>query len=385
MGANIVVHQRAGDVMRILPRVNEGINEEWIDDRTRFSYDGLRRQRLVTPMVRGDNGLLKPCDWDDAFYAIADKISRSSGSEISALAGGLADAESLVALKDLMNRLGCENVCVEESFPNEGASTDIRSNYVLNTTIAAIEEADTLLLIGTNPRYEATLFNTRIRKSTIHNELKVALIGEKVNLSYGYDYLGQSAQVLEDILNDKHEYSKVLAKAKRPVIVLGSYALQRSDNNALFSLASRLAEKVRKQSNCPNEWRVFNVLHRWASQVAALDIGYKAGVASIRQQKPKILFMMGADEELVSRSDLDQKESFIVYQGHHGDRGAELADVVLPGAAYTEKDGTYVNTEGRAQKAQYVVAPPGKSREDWQILRALSEVFFCFYKVFIIK
>lgn len=374
LGANIVVHQRAGDVMRILPRVNEGINEEWIDDRTRFSYDGLRRQRLVTPMVRGTNGLLKPCDWDDAFYAIADKISRTSGSEIAALAGGLVDAESLVALKDLMNRLGSENVCVEEAFPNEGASTDIRSNYVLNTTIAAIEEADTLLLIGTNPRYEATLFNTRIRKSTIHNELKVALVGEKVNLSYGYDFLGQSAQVLEDILNDKHEYSKVLAKAKRPVIVVGSYALQRSDNNALFSLATRLAEKVRKQSNCPSEWRVFNVLHRWASQVAALDIGYKAGVASIRQQKPKILFMMGADEELVSRSDLNQKESFIIYQGHHGDRGAELADVVLPGAAYTEKDGTYVNTEGRAQKAQFVVAPPGKGREDWQILRALSEV-----------
>lgn len=165
LGSNIAVHHRAGDVMRILPRVNEDINEEWIDDKTRFSYDGLRRQRLITPMVRGSDGLLKPSDWDDALYAIADKLSRYSGNDIAALAGGLCDAESLVALKDLVNRLGSENVFVEEKFPTEGASTDLRANYLLNTSIAAVEEADLVLLIGTNPRYEATLYNTRIRKS----------------------------------------------------------------------------------------------------------------------------------------------------------------------------------------------------------------------------
>jgi NADH dehydrogenase (ubiquinone) Fe-S protein 1 len=167
LGSNIVVHHRAGDVMRILPRVNEDINEEWIDDKTRFAYDGLRRQRLVTPMIRGSDGILKACDWDDALYALADKITRYSSSEIAALAGGLADAESLVALKDLINRLGSDNVCVEEKFPGEGAGSDLRSNYLLNAGIASIEEADLVLLVGTNPRYEATILNTRIRKSRI--------------------------------------------------------------------------------------------------------------------------------------------------------------------------------------------------------------------------
>ena len=165
LGSNIVVHHRAGDVMRIQPRVNEDINEEWIDDRTRFAYDGLRRQRLVTPMIRGADGLLKACDWDDALYAIGDRVSRYRGADVAAVAGGLVDAESLVALKDLMNHLGSENVCVEEKFPSEGASSDLRSNYLLNTSIAAVEEADLLLLVGTNPRYEASIFNTRIRKS----------------------------------------------------------------------------------------------------------------------------------------------------------------------------------------------------------------------------
>ncbi|CAF0833742.1 unnamed protein product [Brachionus calyciflorus] len=372
LGSNIVVQHRAGDVMRILPRLNEDINEEWLDDKARFSYDGLRRQRLVTPMVRGHDGLLKPCEWDDAFYAIADKLSRASGSQIAALAGGLADAESLVALKDLMNRLGSENVFVEESFPGQASGTDLRSNYVANSGITNLEQADLVLLVGTNPRYEAPLYNTRIRKSLVHNELKVALIGSQVNLSYEYDYLGDSAQILEDLLNGKHEYSKFLAKAKKPLIVLGSAALQRKDGDALLNLATRLSEKLRTQNGCPNDWRVFNVLHRWASQVAALDIGYRSGIEQIKAQKPKILYLLGADEDLVSRVDGD--DTFIIYQGHHGDRGAEIADVVLPGAAYTEKSATYVNTEGRAQQASFVVAPPGKAKEDWQILRALSDV-----------
>ena len=164
LGANIVVHHRAGDVMRIQPRVNEDINEEWIDDRTRFAYDGLRRQRLVTPMIRGADGLLKPCDWDDALYAVADKVTRCSGAEIAALVGGLVDAEALVSLKDLCNRMGSENVCVEEKFVSEGAGADLRSSYLLNAGIAAIEEADLVLLVGTNPRYEATILNTRLRK-----------------------------------------------------------------------------------------------------------------------------------------------------------------------------------------------------------------------------
>jgi len=185
--------------------------------------------------------------------------------------------------------------------------------------------------------------------------------------------LGDSVNVLEELLQGTHAYNKLIAKAKNPMIVVGSGALQRADNSALFSLTSRLAQKVREQSGAPADWRVFNVLHRAASQVGALDIGYKAGVEAVRAQKPKVLYMLGADEGNLSRSDLP-KDAFVIYQGHHGDVGAEMADVVLPGAAYTEKNATYVNTEGRSQLTQLAVAPPGKAKEDWQILRALSEV-----------
>jgi len=374
LGSNIVVHQRAGEVMRVQPRINEDINEEWINDKTRFAYDGLRRQRLVTPMVRGSDNLLKPCDWDDAFYAIADKLSTLSGNDIAAVAGGLADAESLVALKDLMNKSGTENVCTEETFPTDGAGSDLRHNYLLNSGIASIEDADLVLLVGTNPRFEAPLLNTRIRKSNIHNEMRVGLIGEQVDLTYEYDYLGNSATALEELLAGTHSYSPFLKEAKKPMIIIGSSALQRGDNSALFSLTSKLAEQVRSNSGCEANWRVFNVLHRVASQVGALDIGFKAGVASIKAQKPKLVYLLGADEDLITRKDMNPNESFIIYQGHHGDKGAEMADVVLPGAAYTEKNATYVNTEGRAQQARLVVVPPGKAKEDWKILRALSDV-----------
>lgn len=373
LGSNIVVHQRAGEVMRIQPRINEDINEEWINDKTRFAYDGLRRQRLVTPMVRGSDNMLKPCDWDDAFYAIADKLSTTSASDIAAVAGGLVDAEALVALKDLMNKVGTESVCTEEVFPTAGAGSDLRHNYLLNSGIASVEDADLVILVGTNPRFEAPLFNTRLRKSMINNELRIAVLGTQVDLTYEYDYLGDSANVLEELLQGTHAYNKLIAKAKNPMIVVGSGALQRADNSALFSLTSRLAQKVSEQSGAPADWRVFNVLHRAASQVGALDIGYKAGVEAVRAQKPKVLYMLGADEGNLSRSDLP-KDAFVIYQGHHGDVGAEMADVVLPGAAYTEKNATYVNTEGRSQLTQLAVAPPGKAKEDWQILRALSEV-----------
>lgn len=374
VGSNIVVHMRAGDVMRIQPRINEDINEEWINDKTRFAYDGLRRQRLVTPMVRDSTGVLKQCEWDDALYAVADKMSTLSGSQMRAVAGGLVDAESLVALKDLFNRNGSENVFTEEFFPSEGAGSDLRHNYLLNTGIASVEDADLVLLVGTNPRFEAPLFNTRLRKSWINNDLRVGMIGTQVDLTYKYDYLGEETAILEALLNGTHEYSPFLKEAKNPMIVLGSSALQRPDSSALLSLTTRLAQKVREQNGCSTDWKVFNVLHRMASQVGALDIGYKSGsVSNLNAQKPKLVYLLGADEGVVSREQLG-KDTFIVYQGHHGDKGAEIADVVLPGAAYTEKNATYVNTEGRSQLSQLAVSPPGKAKEDWKILRALSEV-----------
>ncbi|KAK7109599.1 NADH-ubiquinone oxidoreductase 75 kDa subunit, mitochondrial-like [Littorina saxatilis] len=373
LGSNIVVSMRTNEVMRVLPRVNEDINEEWISDKTRFAYDGLKRQRLTTPFLKDANGQLMQTDWESAFLAIARKLQGVEGSQMAAVAGGLVDAEALTSLKDLMNRLGCETLCTEEIFPMDGSGTDFRSNYLMNTTIAGVEEADVVLFIGTNPRFEAPVFNARVRKSWIHNDLKVAMIGAPVDLTYEYEHLGETVDVIEKLAGGNHPFCKVLESAKRPMVVMGSSCLQRSDGSALHFMVSTLANRVKAASGADAEWRVLNVLHRVASQVAALDLGYSAGVSGVREAKPQMLFLLGADEGAITRSDLADG-AFVVYQGHHGDQGAQMADVILPGAAYTEKDATYVNTEGRAQLTRQAVTPPGMARNDWKVLRALSEL-----------
>ncbi|KAG9335578.1 hypothetical protein JZ751_004482 [Albula glossodonta] len=262
VGSNIVVTTRSGEVMRVLPRLNEDVNEEWISDKTRFAYDGLKRQRLTEPMVKNASGQLVPTSWEDALTRVAGVLQGAQGKEVAAIAGGLVDAEALVALKDLLNRLNSDTLCTEEVFPMGGAGTDLRSNYLLNTRIAGIEEADVLLLIGTNPRFEAPLFNARIRKSWLHNELQVALVGQNVDLSYSYEHLGDTAQVLQEIAAGTHPYSKVLAQAKRPVVVVGSACLQRADGAALHSAVSTIAQKARASSGVEDGWKVLNVLHR---------------------------------------------------------------------------------------------------------------------------
>uniref|UniRef100_A0A4W6G5V8 NADH-ubiquinone oxidoreductase 75 kDa subunit, mitochondrial n=1 Tax=Lates calcarifer TaxID=8187 RepID=A0A4W6G5V8_LATCA len=359
VGSNIVVSTRGGEVMRILPRLNEDINEEWISDKTRFlSYriKFLLEQYVIYDEISFSNGL-----------------QGVKGNDVAAVVGGLVDAEALISLKDLLNCLNSDNLCTEEVFPMAGAGSDLRSNYLLNTGIAGIEEADVLLLVGTNPRYEAPLFNARIRKGWLHNELQVALVGKEVDLSYTYDHLGESAKALQEIASGTHPFSQVLAKAKHPVVVVGSSCLQREDGAAIMAAVSTIAQNARVSSGVEETWKVLNVLHRVASQVAALDLGYKPGVDTIRKNPPKVLFLLGADADCITRQDLP-KDSFIIYQGHHGDVGAPMADIILPGAAYTEKCSTYVNTEGRAQQTRVAVSPPGMAREDWKIIRAISEL-----------
>ncbi|KAJ4924449.1 hypothetical protein JOQ06_000689 [Pogonophryne albipinna] len=373
VGSNILVSTRGGEVMRVMPRLNEDINEEWISDKTRFAYDGLKRQRLTQPMVKDDAGQLTPTTWEDALTRVAGALQSVQGNEVAAIAGGMADAETLVSLKDLLNRLDSENLCTEEVFPMSGAGTDLRSNYLLNTRIAGIEECDLLLLVGTNPRYEAPLFNARIRKSWLHNELRVAMVGHNVDLSFTYDHLGEETSVLKELANGTHPFCEVLSAAKRPVVVVGSSTLQREDGAAILSVVSSIAQNARTSSGVEEGWKVLNVLHRVASQVAALDLGYKAGVDAIRANPPKVLFLLGADAGCITRADLP-KDSLIIYQGHHGDVGAPMADIVLPGAAYTEKNATYVNTEGRSQHTRLAVSAPGMAREDWKIIRAVSEL-----------
>ncbi|XP_078480760.1 NADH-ubiquinone oxidoreductase 75 kDa subunit, mitochondrial-like isoform X2 [Lampetra planeri] len=373
VGSNIVVSTRGGEVMRILPRIHEDINEEWISDKTRFAYDGLKRQRLTQPLVKNESGQLVPTTWEDALTRVAGILQGVTGCDVAAVAGGLVDAETLISLKDLLNRLNSDTLCTEEVFPMAGAGSDLRSNYLLNTGIAGIEEADLLLLVGTNPRYEAPLVNARIRKSWLHNELQVALVGTNVDLSYTYDHLGESAEVLQEIASGSHPFAHVLAKAKHPVVVVGSSCLQREDGAAIMAAVSTIAQRARVSSGVEESWKVLNVLHRVASQVAALDLGYKPGVETIRENMPKVLFLLGADAGCITRQDLP-KDCVIIYQGHHGDAGASMADIILPGAAYTEKCSTYVNTEGRAQQTKVAVTPPGMAREDWKIIRAISEL-----------
>ncbi|NWY92816.1 NDUS1 oxidoreductase, partial [Loxia curvirostra] len=373
VGSNIVVSTRTGEVMRILPRLHEDINEEWISDKTRFAYDGLKRQRLTQPMVKNEKGVFVYTSWEDVLPRVAGVLQSVEGKDIAAVVGGLVDAEALIALKDLLNRLNCDMLCTEEIFPTAGAGTDLRSNYLLNTRIAGVEEADVLLLVGTNPRFEAPLFNARIRKSWLHNDLQVALVGTPVDLTYRYEHLGESPQILQEIASGKHAFSKVLDNAKKPMVVVGSAALQRSDGAAILAAVSSIAQNTRARSGAAADWKVMNILHRVASQVAALDLGFKPGVEAIRKGAPKVLYLLGADAGAITRQDLPEY-CFIIYQGHHGDVGAPMADIILPGAAYTEKAATYVNTEGRAQQTRVAVTPPGMAREDWKIIRAVSEL-----------
>ncbi|XP_034252909.1 NADH-ubiquinone oxidoreductase 75 kDa subunit, mitochondrial [Thrips palmi] len=371
LGSNIVVSTRTGEVLRILPRLNEEINEEWLSDKSRFACDGLKRQRLVAPMVKNEKGELVSCEWEDALVSVAKAMLRA-GEQTAAVAGGLADAESLVALKDLLNRLGGEALCTEHTFPQDGSGTDLRSSYLLNNKIAGIEEADLILLIGTNPRFEAPLLNARIRKTYIHKECDVALLGPKVDLTYDYEHLGDDTATLKKLASGQHPFNKKLSAAKNPMIILGGQQFGRQDAAAILAAVQQLSQSLSSALN-NKEWKILNILQQVASQVAALDIGYKPGVSEIRENPPKVLFLLGADEGTITRADLP-KDCFVVYIGHHGDQGASMADAILPGATYTEKQGTFVNTEGRTQQTQVAVTPPGMARVDWKIIRALSEV-----------
>lgn len=372
VGSNIRVDSRGNAVLRVLPRLNEEINEEWISDKTRYACDGLQRQRLDRPYIRVE-GKLKPASWDEAFDAIAKRLEGVAGEKIAALAGDLACTESMVALRELMEKLGSGNMDCRQ----DGAHLDAndRASYLFNTTIAGLEQADLILLVGTNPRWEAPLVNARIRKRYLKGGLKVVNIGASHDLTYPVEELGNNPQLLEQIADGSHPLAKEIAAAKRPVIILGVGALARDDGADILAAAKHLA------SNSPmiqEGWNGFNLLHTAAARVGGLEVGFVpqeggrdiAGIIEgISKGEVEVLYLLGVDE-------IDTKyfgNAFVIYQGHHGDIGASRADVVLPGAAYTEKNATYVNMEGRPQRAVQAVFPPGEAKEDWKILRALAE------------
>ncbi|KAI9014151.1 G subunit of NADH dehydrogenase [Hyaloraphidium curvatum] len=367
VGSNIRVDSRGVEVMRILPRLNEDVNEEWISDKTRYAYDGLKRQRLTVPMVRqGDNFV--PATWEEALTTVADALNSTSGDAMQAYVGPLVDAESIVALKDLFAKFGSKNLALDSPAGVKLPNADFRSNYLFNTGIAAVEEADCLLIVGSNPRLEAPLVNTRIRKAFLFNNLDVGLVGQAPDLNYDFEHIGDSPSALQSVVDGTHKFSEKLTAAKKPLILVGSSVLEREDAASVFAALSKLVEK-HKDKFVQESWNGFSVLQRNASWAAALDLG--VGAAPTAKASPKLIYLLGADD--INPADIP-KDAFVVYQGHHGDTGAYYADVILPGVAYTEKSGTFVNTEGRTQVSRAAVPPPGASREDWKIIRALSEV-----------
>ncbi|MGB0630215.1 MAG: NADH-quinone oxidoreductase subunit NuoG [Alphaproteobacteria bacterium] len=373
VGSNIRVDSRGREVMRILPMLNEDVNEEWISDKTRYACDGLARQRLDKPYVRKD-GKLQPASWREALDAIGGKLRGLDGGKIAAIAGDLCDAESMTALKDLMDGLGSPNIdCRQDGARLEA---DTRTGYLFNTTIAGIEDADACLIIGSNPRLEAPIINARLRKRAVAGGSRVGVVGENADLTYRTEHLGAGPQTLKEIADGTHPFCEVLKSAARPMLILGQGALARADGAAVLAAARQIAGNTGMVSA---DWNGFNILHTAAARVAGLDLGLVPGdggrdVAGIldgaASGEIEVVYLLGADE--IDTSKL--ANAFVIYQGHHGDAGAHAADVILPGAAYTEKDGTYANTEGRVQRGRRATFPPGDAREDWAILRALSDV-----------
>ena len=371
LGSNIRVDARGAQVMRVLPRLNEDINEEWISDKTRYAIDGLRRQRLDKPYARGRDGRLQPVSWDEALKSLATALRKAKPNAIGAIAGNQADAESLYALKSLMTRLGSPNLDCRQDGAKIGGN---RAGYLFNSTIAGIDDADALLIIGSNPRIEAAGLNARIRRNWLSSRMPVAVVGPKVDLTYHADFLGQDPAILGALADGSHKFVAKLKKAKRPMIIIGMGALARADGAAMLGKARKIAESY---GVVTKEWNGFNVLHNAAARVGGLDLGFlpaRGGMdiaamgKAAKAGKLDLLWLLGADE-----IDFEPfASSFVVYQGHHGDAGAHHADLVLPGAAYTEKDGIYVNTEGRVQYATRAAFPPGDAREDWTIIRAVS-------------
>ncbi|KAJ4837958.1 hypothetical protein Tsubulata_015676 [Turnera subulata] len=366
VGSNIRIDSRGPEVMRILPRLNEDINEEWISDKTRFFYDGLKRQRLNDPMIRGADGRFKVVSWRDALAVVAEVLHQAKAKEVVGVAGKLSDAESMMALKDFLNRMGTNNVWCEGNGPNPNA--DLRSGYIMNTGISGLEKADTFLLVGTQPRVEAAMVNARIRKTVRATNAKVGYIGPPTDFNYDHQHLGTGPETLLQIAEGRHPFCSEISNAKNPAIIVGAGVFEREDKDAIFAAVDTI---VKKYGNVVRpDWNGFNVLLLNAAQAAALDLGL-VPESSESIETAKFVYLMGADD---INLDKIPNDAFVVYQGHHGDRSVYRANVILPASAFSEKEGTYENTEGCPQQTLPAVPTVGDARDDWKIIRALSEV-----------
>ena len=396
LGSAIRVDSRGTAVMRVLPRLHEAVNEEWLADKARFAYDGLRRQRLATPLVRppapadapagAPRPPLTPVTWEAALQAAGDALRAAPAGSIEAVAGKLACAESIIALKDLVTSLGSERLR-PEGMPF-GLDADCRSSYLFNSTIAGVDSADLILIVGCNPRIEAPVLNARLRRAAVAGGAPVAVLGPCADLTYPTTWLGDAASTIGELAAGTHPFCAQLKAAARPLILVGGELLRRPDRDSLLAQLHSLADATGvvvahkagadaggTGGTASESWNGFCVLHDAGGRVAALDLGFASPPPPPSACPVGVRILLGADDEVAAPSPAAPAPApFTIYIGSHGDAGAGVADCVLPGAAYTEKHGTYVNTEGRPQRAFPAVVPPGQGRDDWKVLRALSEI-----------
>ncbi len=369
VGSNIRVDTYGWEVKRILPRLNEDINEEWISDKTRYSCDGLLKQRLDVPYIKKENKLVKS-SWDEANEIILNKFRETDPAQIGGHVGDLVSLETTYAFKKFFEKLGCNNLEFREKRfyinPND------KMNYIFNSSLNGIEESDMILLIGCNPRHEATILNARIRKAYKKNKTKIFSIGNPGDQTYDYKILGERTEVIKDIIEEKHEFNKILNKSKKPIIIIGESALELDSGGYIFE---ELKSFLIKKSLISEKWNALNILIQNASTVGAVDLkiidhncnNYKF-FDDLKSGKFKVLYLLGSDNIKFRKNN-----EFIIYQGSHGDRGAEIADVILPSSAYTEENGLYQNLEGRVQECRKASYPAGEAIEGWKILNNISQ------------
>ena len=374
MGASIRIDSRGKSVLRILPRVNDEINEEWINDKSRFAIDGLSKQRLDVPFIKKE-GKLVTSNWNSSLELIISELNKRSLKNTLALSGKFTDIESIYSAKVFLRSI--DSNFYDCRFDNAQFIPNNRGSYIFNSSIQEIDNSDAILLVGSNPRWEASVLNSRIRKAYINNDCKVGLIGPKTELTYNYKHLSENISFLNNILNEECEFSSILKNAKKPLIIIGSSAINYEDGKEVIKLCGEISSKYNISND---QFDGLNILQQNISRVGALDIGFynevfdknyeKAVKDHVTKNKP-VVFLLGLDE--INFSILN--EAFVVYIGHHGDEGANYADVILPSPAFPEKSSTFVNLEGRTLQTTKCFHPIGDAKEEWKIFRALSDHF----------
>ena len=373
VGSNIRVDTYGWEVKRILPRLNNNINEEWISDKTRYSCDGLLKQRLDVPYVKKNNKLVKS-NWEEAINLISDKLKTSKPDEIAGHAGDMVSLENLFAFKKLFENLKSTNLEFREK--KFYINPENKMNYLFNSSIKSIEESDLILLIGCNPRHEATMLNARIRKTFNQKKIPVFSIGDPGDLTYDYKIIGKTTQDINDFINGKNELSKKFLASKKPMIIIGESSLELKSGKYIFE---EIKNFLKKNNFITEKWNALNVLIQNASSINAIDLKFLTYnkdnnfifFDKLNEKKFNLIYLLGSDN-----LDLKKDNEFIIYQGSHGDRGAEIADVILPSPSYTEQSGLYLNLEGRLQECKKASYPTGEAKEDWQIFNLIAQSLY---------